>query len=106
MQDNIWYTAEPVQKRVRKGEFIKFLDDYPRKLERDVWAACEPPLVTYNDFELAERWPYSVVATTHLYSNNPLNYMYAREEDRVYSIVENYEELFNSKTGRTLKDEE
>ena len=44
-------------------EFKKFLDSYPRKLERNIFGACEPPLVTYNDFERAPYWPDSVVAS-------------------------------------------
>ena len=63
------------------------------------FGACIPPSVSYNDFELANRWPYSVVASTFLYDDNPGDYLYEPEEERVYMIVENYEELFNSKTG-------
>lgn len=49
---------------VSKDEFAAFLKAYPRKLERDVYAACEPPMVTYNDFERAPYWPDSIVAST------------------------------------------
>lgn len=49
-------------KAVSKLEFDAFLSSYPRKLERDVYGACEPPLVTWNDFDRAPYWPDSVVA--------------------------------------------
>ena len=97
--ENKFYTAEPKEKRVSKSEFIEFLKNYPRKLERDVCGICDPPSITYNDFELANRWPYSVVARTFAYDDNPDGYFYEPEENRVYKIVENHEKLFKSKTG-------
>jgi hypothetical protein len=51
-------------KSVSKDEFSAFLKSYPRKLERDVYGACEPPMVTYNDFARAPQWPDSIVAST------------------------------------------
>ncbi len=50
-------------KIVDEAEFSAFLASYPRPLERDVFRACEPPLITYNDFERAPYWPDSVVAS-------------------------------------------
>lgn len=97
--DKVFYTAEPIRKKVTKEEFYKFIENYPRPLERDVTGVCEPPAISYNDFELANRWPYSIVASTHLYSDNPGDYCYELEEKRSYIIVENYQELFESKTG-------
>lgn len=60
----------------------------------------DPPAVSYNDFELANRWPYSIVASTFLYDNNPDDYFYEPEDKRTYRIVVNHEELFESKTGK------
>lgn len=50
-------------KNVNEAELQTFIAAYPRKLERDVFGACEPPLVTWNDFERAPKWPDSVVAS-------------------------------------------
>jgi hypothetical protein len=47
---------------VTYAAFKSYLEAYPRKLERDVFGAYEPPLVTYNDFTLGN-WPASVVAS-------------------------------------------
>ena len=94
-----FYTAQPVKKNVTKEEFLRFLDSYPRDLVYDVFGACDPPAVSYNDFELANRWPYSVVASTFCYDDDPDGYYYEPEEDRQYTITVNYEELFASKTG-------
>lgn len=55
MMKNKFYTEEPKEKRVSKQEFIEFLENYPRKLERDVYGVCDPPAISYNDFELANR---------------------------------------------------
>ena len=99
MMENKFYTAEPKEKRVSKSEFVEFLKNYPRKLDRDVCGICDPPSITYNDFVLANRWPYSVVASTFAYDDNPDGYYYEPDEERIYRVVENFEELFESKTG-------
>lgn len=97
--ENKFYTAEPKEKRVSKSEFVEFLKNYPRKLDCDVCGICDPPSITYNDFVLANRWPYSVVASTFAYDDNPDGYYYEPDEERIYRVVENFEELFESKTG-------
>lgn len=94
-----FYTADPKRRKVSKEEFEKYISQYPRKLSIDVCGISEPPSITYNDFELANRWPYSVVANTWAYSDNTNDFFYEPEEDRSYYVVENYEELFASKTG-------
>lgn len=86
-----FYTAEPVMKDVTKEEFDAFLEAYPRKLFFDAYAVCEPPFCSYNDFQLANRWPYSVVA----------EYSAAWRDDPAgkWRVMVNYEEVFASKTG-------
>ena len=99
-----YYSVEPKEKLVTKQEFIDFLNSYPRKLIRDVTGICDPPSVSYNDFELADRWPHSTVASTFLYDNDPNGYFYSPEEDRTYIVMENYEEVFDSRTGNKTED--
>lgn len=101
-----FYTAEPEMKKVSHSEFMDFINNYPRKLEIDYYRVFEPPLITYNDFELANRWPHSIVAQTLAYSDDPKNYYYLPEENRKYSIMINYDECFNSKTGNQAGDGE
>ena len=101
-----FYTVKPVTKIVTEEQFFEFVNHYPRKLSVDVTGISEPPLVTYNDFELANRWPYSIVAQYYYYSDDPDDYLYAPEEERYYMIMENYEEVFNSKTGNAACDGE
>jgi len=50
-------------KQVDKETFEKFVLNYPRNLDKDVFYACDPPLVSYNDFIRAPYWPDSIVAT-------------------------------------------
>lgn len=100
LDQEYFYTEKPISKRVSREEFIEFINNYPRQLIRDVCGICEPPAVSYNDFELANRWPYSVVARTFLYDDDPNDYFYEPEEKRTYSIVINYQDLFESKTGK------
>ena len=84
---------EPQIEEVTKQEFIDFCNSYPRPLTRDVCGISEPPAVSYNDFEIGW-WPLSIVASTHLYDDNPEDYFYVPEEERFYSIVTNYTELY------------
>lgn len=53
----------PVLKTLNEAEFKEWIATYPNKLERDVFGAAEPPLVTWNDFTRAPYWPDSVVAS-------------------------------------------
>ena len=99
LESTFFYTKEPVFKRVTRQEFDEFIAKYPRPLRVDAYGVCDPPSVTYNDFELANRWPHSIVASTFAYDNDPKGYYYTPEEERYYSIMENYEEVFASKTG-------
>lgn len=80
-------------KKVTKQEFVDFCNSYPRPLVRDVCGISEPPVVSYNDFEIGW-WPLSAVAGTYLYDNNPGDYFYEPEEERYYWIVINHEELY------------
>ena len=101
---NPYYTVEPVMKRVTKEEFDAWLEAYPRHLEVDVCGICDPPSITYNDFELADRWPSSVVASTHAYDDKPGEYYYTPEEERYYSVMENFEDVFASRTRYSAKE--
>lgn len=85
-------TIEKQLKTVTKEEFDEFIASYPRHLERDVCGICEPPAVTYNDWEIGW-WARSVVANTMLYDDNPNSSYYEPENKRFYRIVTNYEDL-------------
>ena len=98
--------TEPQTKEVTKQEFIDFCNSYPRPLTRDVCGISDPPAVSYNDFEIGW-WPLSVVASTRLYADNPEDYFYTPEEERFYSIVINYKELYEEAQAllKKYKDE-
>lgn len=102
--EEFYYSVKPIMKKVNKTEFQKYIQNYPRRLMTDAFGACMPPYVTYNDPELADRWPYSIVASTYLYDDKPDGYFYEPEEKRDYKIMENYEEVFNSRTGNKTED--
>ena len=104
IQSNI--KTEPQTKEVTKQEFIDFCNSYPRPLTRDVCGISDPPAVSYNDFEIGW-WPSSVVASTHLYADNPKDYFYTPAEERFYSIVINYKELYEEAQAllKKYKDE-
>lgn len=95
---NPYYTVEPIMKNVPKAEFDAFIKNYPRHLEVDVTGICDPPYISYNDFELADRWPSSVVASTSAYDDEPGQFYYCPEEERVYRVMKNYADVFESRT--------
>lgn len=71
-------------KHVSKQEFEAFLEKYPRKLSCNITGMCEPPAVSYNDFELG-KWPQSVVAST---------FACCDVENNSWRIMVNYEEIY------------
>ena len=75
--------------KVSKEDFVSFINNYHIKYNReliyDVYAACMPPLITYNDFSFGS-WPNSVVAKTWVYDDNPNDYYYEPENKREYYI--------------------
>ena len=93
-----FYTEKPEMVEVTKEEYYSFLEKYPRKITMDCTGICDPPLITANDFELANRWPHSIVAKRWLVSDDPNDYYY--DPNSTYEIMKNYEEVFNSKTGK------
>ncbi len=99
---DFFYTVKPKKKSVTKQEFEEFITKYPRDLQCDVTGICDPPAISYNDFELANRWPFSIVANTWAYSDNPNDYYYSANP--TYYIMENYEAVFNSRTGNKATD--
>ena len=99
-----YYTVEPIEKVVSEDEYIEYVNNYPRKLVRNVTGISDPPAVSYNDFELADRWPYSAVAYGHLWSDDPEHYFYCPKGNREYTIIENIEEVFASRTGNKTTD--
>lgn len=103
--ENKFYTAEKRMKRVSRAELDAFLANYPRKLTYDCNCCCDPPALSWNDFALADRWPYSIVASTYAYDDNPGEYYYEKEENRCYVICENAEECFASKTGYAAEND-
>lgn len=96
----IEYTVKPIKKRVTRTEFETFLKTYPRKLVRDVYAVCDPPAITYNDFEISKQWPESVAARTFLYSERPGDVFYTAENDRVYEVMINHNEVLAGKRAK------
>jgi len=103
---NNFYKLEPVFKAVSEKEYKKFIDEYPRRLERGWSGISSPPLISWNDWELANRFPFSVVAETYQYTDKKGDMWYKAPEDREFLIMENYKEVFNSKTGYVAKNNE
>ena len=53
--------SDMTRRPVSKEEFMKHVKDWPRPLVRDVYAVCDPAVISYNDFTYGD-WPDSIVA--------------------------------------------
>lgn len=93
-------------KKVSKQEFEEFVKNYPRKLLYDVTGICEPPAVSYNDFELG-KWPESVVASTFACcddKNNSWRIMVNHEE--IYAAVQEFKATHDTEGKSTQTNQE
>ena len=55
-----------MSREVTREEFDAFIAVYPERLDKNVTAIFEPPILSYNDFVKAPKWPDSVVAFVRL----------------------------------------
>ena len=90
-----FYTAEPVYKEVSFIEFCEFLEDYPRELKKHIENFAQGSFTTYYDEEICDRYPLGKVATCSTDKS---------QGKSTFIIIENYEELFNSRTGKRDAD--
>lgn len=90
-----FYTAEPKYKEVSFIEFCEFLEDYPRELKLHIDKFPQGTFDVHYDEELCDRYPYGKVATCSTDKSRSKS---------TFIIVENYEELFKTKTGKSAKD--
>ena len=71
-------------KKVTESEFNNFIKEYDKRLEKDVFRACDPPFLTYNDFSADKIWPESIVAKVCLNSSMKYHPLYDGESDEYY----------------------
>lgn len=93
-----YFTVEPIWKEVSQKEFHEYVKLYPRPLKCDAYAVFDDPVVSFNDFALADRWPVSVVA----WYSGPVSLVAldAGDDDCKYHVMENFDRVFASKTGK------
>ena len=106
--DNEWrsyFTVEPSYKFVTEQEFNEFVANYPRNLTVSAMTIVEPPVWLYVDYELADVGPYNEVAARQEYSNDPTHRYYTPEAERKFKILENYREVFDSRTRNKCSSE-
>lgn len=89
-----------IQKKVNYDKFKAFIDNYPRELKRSVhyFSVNETLYASYNDDTIGA-WPDGIVAIEPLYSGDRHSCYYVPKEDRKYTIVVNFEKLYNKING-------
>ena len=90
---NFFYTAEPNYKSVSYIELCEFIEDYPRALKVHNVKFPQGNYKVFYDDAICDRFGYNKVASIN------------REGDETRCvIIDNYEELFKTKTVKTDKD--
>jgi hypothetical protein len=87
---------KPKLENVTKEQFEEFLKNYPRPLLYDYYGVCMPPLITYNDRKIADKFPNSIVALTYAYEDESKHYFYCPPEERIYQIATNLQEILTN----------
>lgn len=59
-------SLKPKWEQVTEAQYSEFIRSYPRPLDRNVTAICEPPMENFNDFSNGKTWPESMVARAML----------------------------------------
>ena len=104
LTEKTYFTVHPIWDHVSKEEFDFFIENYPRKLERHCSGMSSPNYISYNDFELADRYPSSVVASYLDWSACPTSPYYKSPSDRVYNIMKNINEVYATRKRRECDD--
>ena len=98
IKGNRQFPIEPKFKSVGEREFINFIATYPRPLVENFVTICDPPAISFIDPAIGE------CAITWGYSDDTGDYYYCPREERDYRIMENHEEVYESKIKAILKE--
>lgn len=96
MYREYYYTEEPEwDDTIDEEDFNEFLDNYPRPLVEDASRTITPTIISFNDYELADKNPFSIVAECQE--------EYDTDGELIghtnFKIMTNYADCFDSKTG-------
>lgn len=77
-------------KQVTKKEFDKFIEEYPNKLNYHIVAFIDPPIKSYFDETLKEKYPKNIVAQVSMdYMDNDGNILKVTDESFYEYFIKN-----------------
>ena len=88
---------------VSEDELTDFLVNYPRSLYRQKLVVEDITEILFCDPQLAKEWYYNAVAIGIPYSDDPDDAFYVEKEERVYYVMKNHEEAFESRIGKEIE---
>ena len=96
MYREYYYTATPVwNTTITEEDFNDFLANYPRPLVEDASRTITPTVISFNDYQLADKNPFSIVAECQE--------VYDDDGELIghnnFKVMTNYAACFNSRTG-------
>lgn len=95
LRQEYYYSVDPVWSNVTKTQFDNFRHNYPRELVEDASRTQYPTIISFNDYELADKNPFSIVAECEaVYNASGERTGYTN-----YKVMSNYETVYASKTG-------
>ena len=95
LRQEYYYTVDPVWQTVNQTQFDDFRHNYPRGLVEDTDRTQYPTITSFNDYELADKNPFSIVAECEAVYN-------AQGERTGYTnfkVMSNFAAVYASRTG-------
>ena len=95
LRQEYYYTVDPVWTNVTQAQFDTFRHDYPRPLVEDASRTQYPTIISFNDYELADKNPFSIVAECEAVFNSSGE----RTGYTKFKVMSNFAAVYASRTG-------
>jgi hypothetical protein len=95
LRQEYYYTVDPVWTNVTQEQFDTFRHDYPRPLVEDASRTQYPTIISFNDYQLADKNPFSIVAECEaVFNSNGERTGYTK-----FKVMSNFAAVYESRTG-------
>lgn len=95
LRQEYYYTVDPVWTSVTQAQFDTFRHNYPRELVEDASRTQYPTIISFNDYQLADKNPFSIVAECEAVFNSSGE----RTGYTKFKVMSNFAAVYASKTG-------
>jgi len=95
LRQEYYYTVDPVWTNVTQAQFDTFRHNYPRPLVEDASRTQYPTIISFNDYQLADKNPFSIVAECEAVFNSSGE----RTGYTKFKVMSNFAAVYASRTG-------